>query len=153
LADYYEATVRAAADAQLSASWITGPLAGLMNEKNCPIEDVPVPPEALADLLKLILTRSVSGAGAKTILQHMWAEKRSAGTLLDELDLRQQNNEQEVHLLVQRILDEHAFQVKAYQDGKKRLFGFFVGRVMQASGGKVNPLLVDQILKRELDNV
>jgi aspartyl-tRNA(Asn)/glutamyl-tRNA(Gln) amidotransferase subunit B len=145
--------VQAGIEAPISAGWITGPLANLMNEQNCPIEEVPVTPEALAELLQLFSSQIVSATGAKTVLRHMWREQGDPEALLDKLNLRQQNNEQDIAWLVLRILKEHAPQVKAYRGGKKKLFGFFIGQVMQASEGKANPVLVSQILKQVLDNV
>ncbi len=152
LADYFEAVVRAGGQARESANWITGPLAALMKEQNCSMEDVPVPPEALAELVRLISEQRVSKSGAKTILLSMWNEKRGAEELLDELNLRQESNHRELTTLVRRILSQHAPQVTAFQRGKTQLFGFFVGQVMRASGGRANPRLVRQILTRELEN-
>ena len=41
-------------------------------------------------------------------------------------------------------------KVEQYKSGKEKLFGFFVGQVMNLSGGKANPKLVNDILKKKL---
>ncbi len=153
LANYFESTVQNDANASLSAYWILGELTALMHEQNLSIDEVPVSSKALSELLKLISDEAVSAKGAKTILRHMWDTKHSAAKLLDKLNLRQESDEQEITALTGRILKKYAPQVKAYQEGKVNLLGFFVGQVMQASGGRANPRLVHQIIKQELDHV
>jgi len=51
---------------------------------------------------------------------------------------------------VAEVLQDHPNEVAAYKSGKDKLFGFFVGQVMKATQGKVNPQLVNQILKKKL---
>ena len=44
----------------------------------------------------------------------------------------------------------NADKVAEYRSGKDKLFGFFVGQVMKASGGKANPAVVNELLKKAL---
>ena len=41
-------------------------------------------------------------------------------------------------------------EIIEYKQGKEKLFGFFVGQAMKASGGKANPQLINEILKKKL---
>ena len=47
-------------------------------------------------------------------------------------------------------INENQDKVKEFKSGKDKLFGFFVGQVMKISGGKANPQLVNEILKKLL---
>ena len=38
---------------------------------------------------------------------------------------------------------------REYRAGKEKLFGFFVGQVMKATGGKANPAMVNELLEEE----
>ena len=41
-------------------------------------------------------------------------------------------------------------QLADYRAGKDKLFGFFVGQVMKATGGKANPGQVNELLRKKL---
>ncbi len=41
-------------------------------------------------------------------------------------------------------------KVAEYKSGKDKLFGFFVGQTLKASGGKANPAAVNELLKKKL---
>ena len=48
------------------------------------------------------------------------------------------------------IINHNSVKVDQYKSGKEKLFGFFVGQVMKQSGGKANPQLTNDILKKLL---
>ena len=64
--------------------------------------------------------------------------------------LKQKSDPKELEILIDRILDENKDKVAEYKSGKDKLFGFFVGQSMKASGGTANPKLVNDILKKKL---
>nr|MCS5607540.1 hypothetical protein [Alphaproteobacteria bacterium] len=41
-------------------------------------------------------------------------------------------------------------RVKEYLEGKEKILGWFVGQVMQATRGKANPQMVNQLLLEKL---
>ncbi len=51
---------------------------------------------------------------------------------------------------IDKILAANAGKVSEYKAGKDKLFGFFVGQVMKATGGKANPALLNELLKEKL---
>jgi aspartyl-tRNA(Asn)/glutamyl-tRNA(Gln) amidotransferase subunit B len=53
--------------------------------------------------------------------------------------------------VVKGVLGDHVKEVSDYKAGKTKLFGFFVGQVMKATRGKANPKIVNEILKKLLD--
>ena len=62
----------------------------------------------------------------------------------------QQSDPKEIEKLIDKVITDNPDKVKEYKSGKDKLFGFFVGQVMKVSGGKANPQLVNEILKKKL---
>ena len=70
--------------------------------------------------------------------------------IVKEKGLKQQSDPKELEKLIEKVINENQDKVKEYKSGKEKLFGFFVGQVMKVSGGKANPQLVNEILKKKL---
>ena len=70
--------------------------------------------------------------------------------IIDDKGLKQQSDPKELEKLIDKVVNSNQEKVKEYKSGKEKLFGFFVGQVMKVSGGKANPQLVNEILKKKL---
>ncbi len=70
--------------------------------------------------------------------------------IVNEKGLKQQSDPKELENLIEKVIIENQNKVKEYKSGKEKLFGFFVGQAMKLSGGKANPQLVNEILKKKL---
>ena len=70
--------------------------------------------------------------------------------IIDEKGLKQESDPKELEKLIDRVVKDNQDKVKEYKSGKDKLFGFFVGQAMKVSGGKANPQLVNEILKKKL---
>ena len=70
--------------------------------------------------------------------------------IVKEKDLKQQSDPKELEKLIEKVINDNQDKVKEYKSGKEKLFGFFVGQAMKVSGGKANPQLVNEILKKKL---
>ena len=64
--------------------------------------------------------------------------------------MKQQSDPKELEKMINEILSKNKDKVDQYNAGKEKLFGFFVGQVMKLSGGKANPQLTNEILKKLL---
>jgi aspartyl-tRNA(Asn)/glutamyl-tRNA(Gln) amidotransferase subunit B len=64
--------------------------------------------------------------------------------------LTQVSDEAVLERLVEEVIAKNPAQLAQYRSGKDAVFGFFVGQVMKASGGKGNPAKVNELLKRKL---
>ena len=71
--------------------------------------------------------------------------------IVEEKGLKQQSDPKELEKIIDKIISENPKNVEAYKSGKNKLFGFFVGQIMKNSGGKANPQLVNEILKKKLN--
>ena len=70
--------------------------------------------------------------------------------IIEEKDLKQQSDPKELEKLIEKVINDNPEKVKEYKSGKEKLFGFFIGQIMKSSGGKANPQLVNDILKKKL---
>ena len=146
---YFEEVIEKS-DVKLSTNWITGELFALLNEKNLEISQSPITAKNLSKLINLIKDGTISGKIAKSVFEIMADEGKDPQIIVEEKDLKQQSDPKEIKKLIDKIITDNPDKVKEYKSGKDKLFGFFVGQVMKVSGGKANPQLVNEILKKKL---
>jgi len=146
---YFEEVIKKS-DVKISTNWITGELFALLNEKNLEIIDSPISAKNLSKLINLIKDRTISGKIAKTVFEMMADGDIDPQKIIEDKGLKQQSDPKELEKLINKVVNENQEKVKEYKSGKEKLFGFFVGQVMKVSGGKANPQLVNEILKKKL---
>ena len=146
---YFEAVIKNS-DIKLSTNWITGELFALLNEKNLEISKSPISAQNLSKLINLIKDGTISGKIAKSVFEIMAVGDADPQKIIEEKGLKQQSDPKELEKIVDKVINENQDKVKEFKSGKDKLFGFFVGQVMKISGGKANPQLVNDILKKKL---
>jgi len=152
LADWFEAAAAAhPSNPKAVANWLLSDLLGRMSDADKQAGRAPVAPKSLAGLVALIDAGTISGKTAKEILTKMIETGRSAPDLVSSMDLFQISDEDELRGFVRDVLAASASQVAAYRGGKAATFGWFVGQVMKATGGKAAPAVVNRLLKEELE--
>ncbi len=152
LAQYYEAVVTrlGGAQAKLAANWVMGELSGALNRDNLDVAQSRVGADALAGLLARILDDTISGKIAKDVFEAMWAEGRGADEIIEATGLKQITDSSAIEKAIDEVMTKNPGQLAEYRGGKDKLFGFFVGQVMKATGGKANPGQLNELLKRKL---
>ena len=108
-------------------------------------------PQALAGLIVLVDKGAISSSIAKEVFATMYDSGRAAEEIVASEGLAQIGDESALESMVRDVLTTHADAVAQYRGGKTATFGFLVGQVMKGSGGKANPKLANQILRRELE--
>ncbi len=150
VADWYEAAVRAYGNAREVYNWLTGEIFRHLNEANIPISAMHVTPEGLAELLRLVDKGTINRNTAKSVLQEMFETGKSAQAIVDEKGLAQVSDEDALIAIVEQVIADNPDEVRRYREGKKGLFGWFVGQVMKATRGKANPAVVRKLLEERL---
>ncbi|HYL01566.1 MAG TPA: Asp-tRNA(Asn)/Glu-tRNA(Gln) amidotransferase subunit GatB [Steroidobacteraceae bacterium] len=151
LADYYESVVRAApADAKLAANWVMGELAAALNKENLEVAASRMTAARLAGLLRRISDQTISGKLAKEVFEAMWSGGAEADAVIAERGLRQITDSAAIERAIDEVMQKNPGQLADYRAGKDKLFGFFVGQVMKATGGKANPAQLNELLRRKL---
>ncbi len=150
LGDFFEEAVRKFNEPKMIANWLLNDLLGLLNEKQIPLEESPVSPEKLAELVKLIKENVISTKIGKEVIKEMVETGKSASQIVEEKGLKQITDEGEIRRIVEEVLSRFPSEVERFRQGEEKLLGFFVGQVMRETKGKANPKLVNQILREVL---
>ncbi|MBN1957340.1 MAG: Asp-tRNA(Asn)/Glu-tRNA(Gln) amidotransferase subunit GatB [Desulfuromonadales bacterium] len=150
VAEYFEAVVSLFEQPKTCSNWVMGEILGALKEKNLTIDQCPVTPELLAGILKRIDDNTISGKIAKTVFEEIWITGKNADQIIDEKGLKQVTDSGAIESIVADVIAANPDQVAEYRGGKEKLMGFFVGQVMQASKGKANPGMANQLLKKKL---
>lgn len=149
-AAFFESVLAICKNAKLASSWITVELFARLNKADITLTESKVTIEKLAEMLTMIEDNTISGKIAKEVFDIMFETGASSSKIVEEKGLKQIVDTGSIEKLVDEVLSENPEKVAEYRSGKDKLFGFFVGQVMQKSGGKVNPQSVNDILKRKL---
>lgn len=150
LAAFYERAARASANPRVSANFILGELLREFNNSGKNATNSPISPENLAELVKTLDAGKINNNQAKEVLIEMFASEKSAAEVISEKGFEQISDASEIEKIVDEIIEKNENQVNAYRGGNEKLFGFFVGQTMKASGGKANPKVVNELLKSKL---
>ncbi|NGP54155.1 Asp-tRNA(Asn)/Glu-tRNA(Gln) amidotransferase subunit GatB [Thioalkalivibrio sp. XN8] len=150
VADYFETVAAGVADKKLAANWVMGELAGALNKAGLDIAASPVDAHGLLGLLHRIEDQTISGKIAKEVFEAMWAGEGDADAVIEARGLKQITDTGALEDVIREVIAGNPNQLEQYRAGKDKLFGFFVGQVMKATGGKANPALVNELLKKLL---
>jgi aspartyl-tRNA(Asn)/glutamyl-tRNA(Gln) amidotransferase subunit B len=151
LAGYYETVVRKlGGQPKLAANWVMGDLSGALNKEALDIVQSRVSADALAGLLARIQDNTISGKIAKEVFEAMWSEGKGADEIIEAKGLQQITDTSAIERAIDDVMAKNPGQLAEYRSGKDKLFGFFVGQVMKATGGKANPAQLNDLLKRKL---
>jgi aspartyl-tRNA(Asn)/glutamyl-tRNA(Gln) amidotransferase subunit B len=151
LAAYYEEVLATfTKDPKLTANWVMGELAAALNKEGLEIGNSRIPARALAALLVRIQDNTISGKIAKEVFEAMWASGKGADAIIEEKGLRQITDTSAIEKAIDEVMARNPGQLADYRGGKDKLFGFFVGQVMKATGGKANPAQLNELLKKKL---
>jgi aspartyl-tRNA(Asn)/glutamyl-tRNA(Gln) amidotransferase subunit B len=133
-----------------ASNWLISDLFGALNRLGKSIEDSPVSPGQGAELLALVADGTLSGTLAKQVFEIMLETGEDPGRIVEERGLRQTSDTGAIEAVIAEVMAANADKVAEYRGGKDKLFGFFVGQTMKAMGGKANPGVVNELLKKAL---
>jgi aspartyl-tRNA(Asn)/glutamyl-tRNA(Gln) amidotransferase subunit B len=149
-AEYFEAVARDRKDPKLAANWVMSELFAVLNRKNVDIAQSPVKASALASLLNLIENNTISGRIAKDVFAEMVDSGKDAAVIVKEKGLTQVTDTGAIEKAVDDVLAANADKVEQIKGGNLKVVGWLVGQVMKGTGGKANPGMVNEILKKKL---
>jgi aspartyl-tRNA(Asn)/glutamyl-tRNA(Gln) amidotransferase subunit B len=147
-ADYFEAAAKGR-DAKLTANWVTNDLAARLTAGGIEIENSPIFPAAVAELVQLIEEGVISSKIAKDVFERMWLGEGSASEIVEKQGLKQVSDTGELEAIIDKLIAENPGQAAQVKE-KPQAIGWFVGQVMKATGGKANPGVINQMLKAKL---
>jgi aspartyl-tRNA(Asn)/glutamyl-tRNA(Gln) amidotransferase subunit B len=152
IGDYFEQALTAApALPKKLANWLINEVLGRVADPRKLMDaDVPVPPAALAELVELVEQGTLSGKLGKEVFGRMWQERRRARDIVAAESVSLVSDTKVIEDACRRVVDGHPDEVARYRGGNTKLMGFFVGNVMKETGGKANPKVTNEILRKLL---
>jgi len=156
VADFFEAAMKAHANPKALSNWVMGDLFRVIKERNLDeklrIDSWPIRPEHLAGMVRLIDEGKISGKIAKSLFDVMLDQDKPPERLVQEKGLEQVSDSISIEKEVDRVLAAHPELAADFRAGKEKVFGFLVGQVMKATKGKANPQMVNEILRKRLED-
>jgi aspartyl-tRNA(Asn)/glutamyl-tRNA(Gln) amidotransferase subunit B len=150
VADYFEATLPGLRNRKAAANWVMTEILRVVHESGKPITEAVPPAKEIGGLLKMVEDNKISHNAAKTAFNAMCTSGKGAEATIAELGLAQVSDEGAIADTIAKIMAAEPAKVAEYRGGRDKLFGFFVGQVMKAMGGKANPKVINDLLKKQL---
>jgi len=149
LSDFFEAALGAHDNAKGIANWVVNAVQAAAKDSG--VDGLRFSGADIAALVRLIDEGTLSSRGAKKVFAVLEADGGDPAEIVARLGLAQLEDPDAISELVRQAIADHPEQLAQYKGGNARLFGFFVGQVLKASGGKASPEIVNQILREQLD--
>jgi aspartyl-tRNA(Asn)/glutamyl-tRNA(Gln) amidotransferase subunit B len=151
LSDFFEKTLQHTDNTKAVSNWIMGDLMRILKERELEVDEIPFPPEYLANLVSLIDKGVISGNIAKKVFAKMFDSGKEPEAIVKEEGLEVVTDEDAIKEVVLKVLESNPASVADYKAGKTKALGFLVGQVMRATKGKADPKLVNKLLVQELN--
>jgi len=150
LAHYFETAAKAAKKPKNIANWVLNDLQNALSTSGKTINDCPIPPQALDELVNLIESGKISSKQGKEVFADMFASGKGAGAIVKEKGIEQLSDASAIEALCDEVIAANPKPSADFKAGHAASLNFLKGRVMKLSKGKANPQLVGEILERKL---
>jgi aspartyl-tRNA(Asn)/glutamyl-tRNA(Gln) amidotransferase subunit B len=150
LTKYFETAARRAKKPKNVANWILNDLQSALSSAGKTINDCPMPPEALDELVNLIDSGKISGKQGKEVFAEMFATGKGAGAIVKEKGIEQLSDASAIEAFCDRVIAANPKPAADFKAGNAASLNFLKGQVMKLSKGQANPQLVGEILERKL---
>ena len=151
MAEFFDKAVKTCGNAKLVSNWLMSDVARILNEQEIDIAEAKFTAEQLGHLISLIEKNVISSAIAKKVFEDMAQSGKDPESIVEEKGLKQVTDEGAIRDIVIKVLDLNPASVADYLAGKERAMGFIVGQTMKESHGKANPVMVNKLVKEELE--
>jgi aspartyl-tRNA(Asn)/glutamyl-tRNA(Gln) amidotransferase subunit B len=154
MADFFEQTLshlRNQSACKMVSHWMIGEIFASLNKDQKDIDDCPVSPSDLAELVDLIAENKLSRTLAKEVFTYMWDEGKPAQQVMQEKNLQMLSGDS-LSLILTEVLKEQEKQVMEFLSGKEKVFDFLFGQAMKKSKGQCPPEALREALKKELES-
>ncbi|HLW73403.1 MAG TPA: Asp-tRNA(Asn)/Glu-tRNA(Gln) amidotransferase subunit GatB [Candidatus Babeliales bacterium] len=151
LANYFDAAKKHTQSPSL-IHWILRDLMGYLKEQKISLAECKITPARLGNIVDLVDQGVINSPTAKEVLILVAQTDQDPITIIEEKGLKQIGSVDELEALVKEIIAANPKQTEEYRSGKDKLFGFFVGQMMQKTKGKGNPQLINDLIKKHLNS-
>ncbi len=148
LAAFFE-TAAEGHDAKLVVNWVSNDLVGRLGKEDKGIDESPVAPEAIAELVGLIEGGVISSKIARDVFDRMWAGEGAPKAIVEAHGLVQVTDTGALEAAIDKLIAANPDKAEAVK-AKPQAIGWFVGQVMKETGGKANPAVLNELLRAKL---
>ena len=153
LSAYFEAAAKACGQPKLSGNWIMGEISRRLNAQDLAIDQAPVRPEGLGQLITRIADGTISNNAARQVFDALWDGSGSdVDTVIESKGLKQMNDTGALEKIVDDVIAANAKNVAEFKAGNEKALNALVGQIMKGSKGKANPQQVNELLRSKLGN-
>lgn len=151
LSEFFEATVAEVDEPKMASNWLMVEIPALLKERELTVEEIPITPKHLAELITLIKKGTISGKIAKKVIVKMFDEpEKSPQTIVEENGWAQMNDTAELESIIEKIVEDNPKSVEDIKGGNQKAYGFLTGQVMKATKGKANPQEANRIIREKV---
>jgi aspartyl-tRNA(Asn)/glutamyl-tRNA(Gln) amidotransferase subunit B len=153
LSAYFEAAAKACGQPKLAGNWIMGEISRRLNAQDLAIDQAPVRPEGLGQLITRIADGTISNNAARQVFDALWDGSGSdVDTVIESKGLKQMNDTGALEKIVDDVIAANAKNVAEFKAGNEKALNALVGQIMKGSKGKANPQQVNELLRSKLGN-
>ncbi|EHL99226.1 aspartyl/glutamyl-tRNA(Asn/Gln) amidotransferase, B subunit [Lentilactobacillus parafarraginis F0439] len=150
MSDFYEAMIKAGADAKLAANYLQGDVNAYLNDNQVELQNTKITPEHLATMIKLITDGTISSKMAKKVFKAI-TKGDEPKKFVEDKGMVQLSDPAQLQPLVDKVVGANPQSVEDFHNGKDRAIGFLVGQIMKETHGKANPQVVNKLLKDSMN--
>ena len=150
LADFFEETAKLSGDPKISANWLISDISAFLNSGNMKIDQTKITPALLAEMISLIKGSTISGKTAKDVIVEIMKTGRTAAEIVERSGTTQISDENALIDTVKKVISRNPQSAEAYKSGKENAVKFLMGQAMKETKGRANPLMLENLLKKEL---
>lgn len=151
LADFFEAAAEKSGNVKAISNWIMGDLMKKLNDNHVDPSDIPFGSGNLSKLIELIDANVISGKIAKQVFDLMWETGGDPAEIVEEHGLKVVTDDSVIRGVVLQVLEDNPKSLEEIKMGKTKSFGFLIGQIMRATGGKADPQVVNRLLMEEIN--
>lgn len=150
---YFEELIQHNSNYKSCANWLIGNIKSYLNEKAILLDEFPVKPAAIAELIQLIDDGKISNSVASQKVFPLMVEnpEKSPSKIAEENNLIQDSDEDSIKDYILQVFENNPSEVQRYKGGEKQLVGFFMGQLMRVSGGKADPKSANKLIRELLE--
>jgi aspartyl-tRNA(Asn)/glutamyl-tRNA(Gln) amidotransferase subunit B len=155
IALYFEEVIKSTKNYKAAANWMMGDIKSYMNQNGIEIENFPIAPARIAELIEIISSGKISStiASQKVFPEILKNPSSTPLEIAESNNLIQDSNEDSILTFIEEVVKQHPAEVERYRNGEKQLVGFFMGQLMKISQGKADPKAANQLMRQTLDKL
>jgi aspartyl-tRNA(Asn)/glutamyl-tRNA(Gln) amidotransferase subunit B len=147
-ARFFEETVALYNEPKQISNWLMVEVPPLLKELELSMEEIPLKPTQLAELLELVKDDTISGSIGKKVLSDVFKTGQNPKVIVEKEGLAQMSDTGELEAIIEEIVKNQPKSIEDIKAGNEKAYGFLTGQVMKATKGQANPQVANEIIRK-----